>query len=308
MKKLIALILIALFIPMSPANADNDIPNTFVKIVSGNDIELAPAWQKYSGWDSRADYTKVSLGVSICRSGNIGWMTTCAVDARKATFSIVDNDGRKVTIFDQRFYSYGHGLDLLLVKNINLDILPSAKLVLPLKLKAEFEFVHTSPITLQTFYYPLNVKLNKVDTAKADAEAKAEADRLAEAKAKADAEAKAKADLIAKADAELKAKQEAEAKAKAEAESPTWYCTLDTTKTQMTKSKADALCSQILANQKAFEQSEMLKERNIAIIGTAKSMYENTRCTKLNSIKAYLDIYKFKCVKKGKVLVWKIQK
>ena len=76
----------------------------------------------------------------------------------------------------------------------------------------------------------------------------------------------------------------------------------------MTKSKADALCSQILANQKAFEQSEMLKERNIAIIGTAKSMYENTRCTKLNSIKAYLDIYKFKCVKKGKVLVWKIQK
>ena len=308
MKKILALILIALFIPMSPANADNDIPNTFVKIVSGNDIELAPAWQKYSGWDSRADYTKVSLGVSICRSGNIGWMTTCAVDARKVTFSIVDNDGRKVTIFDQRFYSYGHGLDLLLVKNINLDILPSVKLVLPLKLKAEFEFVHTSPITLQTFYYPLNVKLNKVDTAKADAEAKAEADRLAEAKAKADAEAKAKADLIAKADAELKAKQEAEAKAKAEAESPTWYCTLDTTKTQMTKSKADALCSQILANQKAFAQSEILKERNIAIIGTAKSMYENTRCTKLNSIKAYLDIYKFKCVKNGKVLVWKIQK
>jgi hypothetical protein len=307
MKKLIALILIALFIPIPSASADNDIPSTFVKIVSGNDIELAPAWQKYSGWDSRADYTKVSLGVSICRSGNIGWMTICGVDARKATFSIVDNDGRKVTIFDQRFYSYGHGLDLLLVKNINLDILPSAKLVLPLKLKAEFEFVHTSPITLQTFYYPLNVKLNKVDTAKADAEAKAEADRLAEAKAKADAEAKAKADLIAKADAELKAKQEAEAKAKAEAENPTWYCTLDTTKTLMTKSKADALCSQILANQKAFAQSEILKERNIAIIGTAKSMYENTRCTKLNSIKAYLDIYKFKCVKKGKVLVWKIQ-
>jgi len=49
MKKLIALILISLLIPIPSASADNDIPSTFVKIVSGNDIELAPAWQKYSG-------------------------------------------------------------------------------------------------------------------------------------------------------------------------------------------------------------------------------------------------------------------
>ena len=333
MRKLIALILIALFIPISPANADNDIPSTFVKIVSGNDIELAPAWQKYSGWDSRADYTKVSLGVSICRSGNIGWMTICGVDARKATFSIVDNDGRKVTIFDQRFYSYGHGLDLLLVKNINLDILPSAKLVLPLKLKAEFEFVHTSPITLQTFYYPLNVKLNKVDTAKADAEAKAEADRLAAAKAKADAEAKAEADAKAKAEAELKAKLEAEAKAKADAEAKakadaeakakadaetkakaeaiTWTCRADLQqyysdtygKTIALMNQADStiFCTNLLAeinNKRILEaQAQAMKEKRDLVNGST--------CKKLGSTKL-AGGQKFTCKKISKKLIWKM--
>jgi len=333
MRKLIALILISLLIPIPSASADNDIPSTFVKIVSGNDIELAPAWQKYSGWDSRADYTKVSLGVSICRSGNIGWMTICAVDARKATFSIVDNDGRKVTIFDQRFYSYGHGLDLLLVKNINLDILPSAKLVLPLKLKAEFEFVHTSPITLQTFYYPLNVKLNKVDTAKADAEAKAEADRLAAEKAIADAKAKAEAEAKAKAEAELKAKQEAEAKAKADAEAKakadaeakakadaeakakaeaiTWTCRSDLqqyysdtygkTISLMNQADSTIFCNNLLAeitNKRILEaQAQAMKEKRDLVNGTA--------CKKLGSTKL-AGGQKFTCKKINKKLIWKM--
>jgi hypothetical protein len=322
MKKLIALILIALFIPISPANADNDIPSTFVKIVSGNDIELAPAWQKYSGWDSRADYTKVSLGVSICRSGNIGWMTTCAVDAREATFSIVDNDGRKVTIFDQSFRSYGHGLDLLLVKNINLEILPSAKLVLPLRLKAEFEFVATSPITLQTFYYPLNVKLNKVDTAEADAKAKAEADRLAAEKAIADAKLKAEADAKAKAEADLKAKQEADAKAKAEADAkakaeadakakaeadalaaklaPTWFCNNDPTKNKMTYAEAVIVCAQVdkeINDKRILEaQAQAMKEKRDLVNGTT--------CKKLNATKL-AGGKTFVCKRVNKKLVWR---
>jgi len=332
MKKLIALILISLLIPISSAHANDDIANTFVKIVSGNDIELAPAWQKNSGWDSRADYTKVSLGVSICRSGNIGWMATCGVDARKATFSIVDNDGRKVTIFDQRFYSYGHGLDLLLVKNINLDILPSAKLVLPLKLKAEFEFVHTSPITLQTFYYPLNVKLNKVDTAEADAKAKAEADRLAaekaiadakakadaelkakqeaEAKAKADAEAKAKADAEAKAKADAEAKAKADAEAKAKAEAITWTCRSDLqqyysdtygkTISLMNQADSTIFCNNLLAeitNKRILEaQAQAMKEKRDLVNGTA--------CKKLNSTKL-AGGKTFVCKRVNKKLVWR---
>ena len=332
MRKLIALIVISLLIPIPSASADNDIPSTFVKIVSGNDIELAPAWQKYSGWDSRADYTKVSLGVSICRSGNIGWMTICAVDARKATFSIVDNDGRKVTIFDQSFYSYGHGLDLLLVKNINLDILPSAKLVLPLKLKAEFEFVHTSPITLQTFYYPLNVKLNKVDTAEADAKAKAEADRLAaekaiadakakadaelkakqeaEAKAKADAEAKSKADAEAKAKADAEAKTKADAEAKAKAEAITWTCRSDLqqyysdtygkTISLMNQADSTIFCNNLLAeitNKRILEaQAQAMKEKRDLVNGTA--------CKKLNATKL-AGGKTFVCKRVNKKLVWR---
>ena len=338
MKRLIAIVLGIALISPTPANADNDIPSTFVKIVSGNDIELAPAWQKYSGWDSRADYTKVSLGVSICRSGNIGWMTICGVDARKATFSIVDNDGRKVTIFDQRFYSYGHGLDLLLVKNINLDILPSAKLVLPLKLKAEFEFVHTSPITLQTFYYPLNVKLNKVDTAEAEAKAKAEADRLAAEKAKADAEAKAEADAKAKAEAELKAKQEAEAKAKAEADAkakaeadakakaeaeiaeakakaeaeiaeakakaeaeklaPTWYCFNDPTKNKMTYAEALVVCAQVNKELKDKQEAEARASAEALL-----KPFVGKSCKKLRNYKV-IGVGTLQCIKVKNKKVW----
>ena len=328
MKKLIALILISLLIPIPSASADNDIPSTFVKIVSGNDIELAPAWQKYSGWDSRADYTKVSLGVSICRSGNIGWMAICGVDARKATFSIVDNDGRKVTIFDQRFSSYGHGLDLLLVKNINLDILPSAKLVLPLRLKAEFEFVQTSPITLQTFYYPLNVKLNKVDTAEADAKAKAEADakakaeaelkakQEAEAKAKADAEAKAKAEADKKAEydkflAEQKAKVEAETKAKYEA--VTWTCradlnqyyfdTYNKTVPLMNGADSDIFCKNLWAE--VTKKELVQKEAELKAMQAKRDLVNGTACKKLGSTKIAGGAT-FTCKKINKKLIWKM--
>jgi hypothetical protein len=281
MKKLIAIVLGLSLLSIAPANANNDIADTFVKIVSGNDIELAPAWQNYSGWDSREDYTNVSLGVSICRSGNPIWMATCGVDARKVTFSIVDNNGRKVTIFDESFRSYGHGLDLLLIKNINLKILPSVKLVLPLKLKAEFEFVHTSPITLQTFYYPLNIKLNKVDTAKAEAEAKAKAE--AEAKAKAEAEAKAKAEEEAKALAEAKAKVEAEAKALAEAKEKAEA-------EAKAKAEAEARAKQILIN-----------SQNYAI-----DLYSGKSCWKKGKSMIISEIT-FQCVSKGKKLVWRVK-
>ena len=62
--------------------------------------------------------------------------------------------------------------------------------------------------------------INKINEAKANAEAEAKAKAEAEAKAKAEAEAKAKAEAEAKAkaEAEAKAKAEAEAKVKAEAE------------------------------------------------------------------------------------------
>jgi flagellar biosynthesis GTPase FlhF len=215
MKKLIAIVLgIALLSP-APAQASYTIENTFLKIISGNDIELAPL-TGHPGWTSSSsgsgwyleDYTKVSLGVSVCREGIPVWLIECAMNARELTMSIVDATGKKVSFSDKVFRSYGNGLDIALIKNINLEISPVYKLVMPLRLKAEFEFVETSPTTLQTFYYPLNVQLHPLDRAKAEAKAKAEAE----------AKAKAEAELKAKQEAEAKAKAEAEAKAKAEAE------------------------------------------------------------------------------------------
>ena len=61
-------------------------------------------------------------------------------------------------------------------------------------------------------------ELRKIETEKAEAEAKAQAEAEAQAKAEAEAKAKAEAEAKAKAEAEAKAQAEAEAKAKAEAE------------------------------------------------------------------------------------------
>jgi hypothetical protein len=316
MKKLIALILIALFIPMSPANADNDIPSTFLKIVSGNEIELAPAYPKYNALDYREGYTKVSLGVSVCRSGIPVWLATCAMDARKVSFSIVDNNGRMVVLSDRRFYSFGHGLDIAMIKNINLEIVPYQTLVLPLRLKAEFEFVQTSPITLQTFYYPLSVKLNKADTAEADAKAKAEADKLAAEKAKAEAELKAKqeAEAKAKADAEAKAKADAEAKAKADAEAQalTWTCIPDLRQYYfntynkpvplMNKADSTIFCNNLIAEINKNKLAQ--KEAEFNAMQAKRDLVNGTACKKLGATKLAGQKV-FTCKRINKKLVWR---
>lgn len=314
MKKLIALILIALFIPIPSASANDDVSSTFLKIVSGSEIELSPAYPKYNAIDYREGYTKVSLGVSVCRSGIPTWLVECAMNARKVSFSIVDNNGRMVVLSDRRFYSFGNGLDIAMIKNINLEIVPYQTLVLPLRLKAEFEFVQTSPITLQTFYYPLNVKLNKVDTAEADAKAKAEADAKAKAeaelKAKLEAEAKAKADAEAKAKADAEAKAKADAEAKAKAEAVTWTCRADIQqyysdtygKTIALMNQADStiFCNNLLAeitNKRILEaQAQAMQEKRDLVNGTA--------CKKLNATKL-AGGKTFVCKRVNKKLVWR---
>jgi hypothetical protein len=320
MKKIVALVVALILFPISSAQANDDVSSTFVKIVSGNDIELAPAYPKYNALDYREGYTKVSLGVSVCRSGIPVWLATCAMDARKVSFSIVDNNGRMVVLSDRRFYSFGHGLDIAMIKNINLEIVPYQTLVLPLRLKAEFEFVQTSPITLQTFYYPLNVKLNKIDTAEADAKAKAEADRLAAEKAKAEAELKAKqeAEAKAKADAELKAKADAEAKAKADAEAKakaeaiTWTCRSDLQKyyfdtygktiALMNQADSTIFCNNLLAE---INKKELVKkEAEFNAMQAKRDLVNGTACKKLGATKLAGQKV-FTCKRINKKLVWR---
>ena len=199
MKKVIAIVLTMLILPISSASANDDVSSTFLKIVSGNDIELPrltgnPGWTTSSsgrGWYLE-DYKKVSLGVSICREGIPIWLLECAMNARKVTFSIVDSTGKNVHFMNKAFYSLNSGLEIASIKNINIDISPVPNLVMPLSLKAEFEFVETSSHTMKTFYYPLNVKFNNADVVAMEA-------KQAEAKAIADAKAKAEADALAAA-------------------------------------------------------------------------------------------------------------
>jgi len=314
MKKLIAIVLGITLLSPAPA-------------VSGNDIELAPLTSSSSStrWYLE-DYTKVSLGVSICREGIPIWLLECSMNARDVTFSIVDASGRKVSFMDKSFWSYGSGIDIVRIKNINLEISPVHKLVMPLRLKAEFEFVQTSPITLQTFYYPLNVKFNKIDIAKLEAEAKAAAElkakQEAEAKAIAEAKAKAEAELKAKQEAELKARQEAEAKAKAEAEAKakaeaeakakaeakTWTCrqdlqdyylnTYNMTIALMNEAESNIFCNKLLAEINAKAQAELRANAEALL-----KPFVGKSCKTLGNYKV-ISVGSLQCIKVKNKKVW----
>jgi hypothetical protein len=325
MKKIVALV-VALLLPMPFASAspEQDVQNTFLKIVSGNDIELPrltgnPGWTTSSsgkGWYLE-DYKKVSLGVSICREGIPIWLLECAMNVRKVTFSIVDSNGKNVHFMDKEFTSWKSGLEIVSIKNINMEISPVPNFVLPLSLKAEFEFVETSSNTMKTFYYPLNVRFNKVDALAMEAK-QAEAKEIADAKAKAEAELRAKqeAEARAKADAEAKAKADAEAKAKADAEAKakaeaiTWTCRSDLQqyysetygKTIALMNQADStiFCNNLLAeitNKRILEaQAKVMQEKRDSVNGTS--------CKKLGTTKL-AGGKKFVCTKQNKKLVWR---
>ena len=335
MKKLMAIVLgIALLSP-TPANAntDNEIKDTFLKIISGNDIELQPL-TGHPGWISNSqgsgwyleDYTKISLGVSVCRSGIPVWLLECAMNAKTLTFSIVDATGRHVHFSNVSHNSWKNGLEILSVKNVNIELSPVPRLVMPLSLKAEFEFHPTSSQTMKTFYYPLNVRFNKIDIAKQEAEAKAIAEAKAKAeaelKAKQEAEAKAIAEAKAKQEAELKAKQEAEAKAKAEAEAKakaeaeakakaeakTWTCrqdlqdyylnTYNMTIALMNEAESNIFCNKLLAEINAKAQAEVRANAEALL-----KPFVGKSCKTLGNYKV-ISVGSLQCIKVKNKKVW----
>jgi hypothetical protein len=149
-----------------------------------------------------------------------------------------------------------------------------------------------------------------VADAKAKAEAELKAKQEAEAKAKADADAKAKAqaDADAKAIAEFKAKQDAEAKAKADAEaadlakklSPIWLCTNDPTKNKMTYSEAAIVCAQV---DKEIKDKQEAEAKAIAM-QLKRDLVNGSPCTKLNARKIAGGKV-FTCKKISKKLIWR---
>jgi pyruvate/2-oxoglutarate dehydrogenase complex dihydrolipoamide acyltransferase (E2) component len=137
--------------------------------------------------------------------------------------------------------------------------------------------------------------------AKAKAEAEIMAKLIADTKAKADAELKAKQEAEAKAAAELKAKQEAEAKAEAEKLAPTWLCKSDPTRNKMTYAEAIIVCAQV---DKAIKDKQEAEAKAIAM-QLKRDLVNGSPCTKLNARKIAGEKV-FTCKKINKKLIWKM--
>jgi hypothetical protein len=144
--------------------------------------------------------------------------------------------------------------------------------------------------------------------AKAEAELKAKQEADAKEKAEAEAKAKAQAEADAKAIAEFKAKQDAEAKAKADAEaadlakklSPIWLCTNDPTKNKMTYSEAAIVCAQV---DKEIKDKQEAEAKALAM-KLKRDLVNGTACKKLNARKIAGGKV-FTCKKINKKLIWR---
>jgi hypothetical protein len=329
MKKLIALILISLLIPIPSASANGSSYQLLTPVLTTT-YEL-PAQDRNSRWDT----IKIPFSVVLTSDGTV------------ASFAFVLIDAEGFELSTRYFNAFNAYLSpQTWTQNDEWKLYQHHKAKLPIRLKTEIRYWSTlaKPTITQTF--PMNFTIHKDDLAgkaQADADAKAQADAvakaqaeaqrvLAEAKAVADAKAKAEADAKAKAEAELKTKQEAEAKAKADAEAKakvdaeakakadaeakakaeaiTWTCRSDLqqyysdtygkTISLMNQADSTIFCNNLLAeitNKRILEaQAQAMKEKRDLVNGTA--------CKKLNATKL-AGGKKFTCKKINKKLIWR---
>jgi hypothetical protein len=341
MRKLIALILISLLIPIPSASA-NGASYQFVTPVLTTTYEL-PAQSQNSRWD----VIEIPFSVILVSDGTVSTFS----------FRLIDAEGYKLS---QPSLNLGFGSDSMyspktITQNGTWKLYDFQKAKLPIRLETEIYFWSSAgkASIIQTF--PMNFVIHKDDVAQkaqtdavakaqADAVAKAQAEAqrlLAEAKAIADAKVKAEADAKAKAEAELNAKQEADAKAKAEADakakaqaeadakaiaefkakqdaeakakadadaaelakklSPIWLCTNDPTKNKMTYSEAAIVCAQV---DKEIKDKQEAEAKAIAM-QLKRDLVNGTTCTKLNARKIAGGKV-FTCKKISKKLIWKM--
>jgi hypothetical protein len=333
MKKLIALILISLLIPIPSASA-NGSSYQLVTPVLTTTYEL-PAETYNSRWRT----IEIPFSVILVSDGTVA----------SFHFDLIDAEGFKIS--SKELDTPYSGIDThyspkTWTQNTKWTLYSFDKAKLPIRLQTEIEFwrstgkasvVQTFPMNFVTHKDDVAEKAQKDAVARAQAEAvakaQAEAQRvLAEAKAIADAKAKAEADAKAKAEAELKAKQEAEAKAKADAEAKakadaeakakadaeakakaeaiTWTCRSDLqqyysdtygkTISLMNQADSTIFCNNLLAeitNKRILEaQAQAMKEKRDLVNGTA--------CKKLNATKL-AGGKTFVCKRVNKKLVWR---
>ena len=214
MKKLIALILIALLIPIPSASA-NGSSYQFVTPVLTTTYEL-PAQSRDSRWDT----IEIPFSVILVSDGTVASFHFDLIDAEGFEIAYKEN------ISPNNLKIGTHYDPVTWTQNNKWTLYSMHKAKLPITLKTEIEFWRSTGKASIVQTFRMNFVTHKDDVAEKtqiDAVAKAQADAVAKAQAEAQrvlAEAKAKADAEAKviADAKAKAQAEADAKAKAEAE------------------------------------------------------------------------------------------
>ena len=216
MKKLIALILISLLIPISSASAQEPLTDGFGKVYPQYITFDKPTKSMVINYPSVGRVGLAEFNVTMINTGlNIsaiyfGLNEPCSTNFHGSFIkeSFVPGFGPSTRTKTIQFLTQHYGFNCPeVILNITVVLVGQ-----------DISTGVTQRILIPTNYYFILENANKAK-AEADAKAQAEAQRvLAEAKAVADAKAKAEAEAKAKVEAELKAKQEAEAKIKAEAD------------------------------------------------------------------------------------------
>jgi hypothetical protein len=287
MKKILALILISLLIPIPSASANGSSYQLLTPVLTTT-YEL-PAQDKNSRWDT----VQIPFSVVLTSDGTVSSFAFVLIDAEGFELS---------TRYFNAFNAYLSPQTW--TQNDEWKLYQHHKAKLPIRLKTEIRFWSTTgkPTITQTF--PMNFTIHKDDLA-----GKAQADAVA--KAQADAVAKAQADAVAKAQAEAQrvlaeAKAIADAKSKAEADAlaaklaPTWLCTNDPTKNKMTYAEAIIVCAQV---DKEIKDKQEAEAKAIAM-QLKRDLVNGTSCTKLNARKVAGGKV-FTCKKISKKLVWR---
>jgi hypothetical protein len=231
MKKLIALILISLLIPIPSASANNNL--AIIKetnIVTGSTSVTPNIWQgniptkigirQYSNYIAEFTIQGLlayeTLGAKNSRgTGVIVEFEIWTSSGKKLTYdTIYSSDWNPVgpnTSVDFRFYDFNSAIG-----THTLIIRTKYELSTTGLLTKYWEGKIQQPITIYDIDVQARIDAEALAKAKAEAEAKAKAEAELKAKQEAEAKAKAEADAKAKAQAEADAKAKAEADAKAE--------------------------------------------------------------------------------------------
>ena len=207
MKKVIALILISLLIPIPSASA-NGSSYQFLTPILTTTYEL-PAQSQNSRWDK----IEIPFSVVLVSDGTVS----------SFGFRLIDAEGYKLDDFN---LDTGYSVDSMYLpktttRNTKWNLYQFQKAKLPIKLQTEIYFWHGTGKTSIIQNFPMNFVTHKDDIlekTQRDAEAKAEAEKvanaIAEAEARSVANAKAERERIEKIKADRIAQEEADADAR----------------------------------------------------------------------------------------------